>query len=632
MEKLSKTYQLGLIILGFQLLRNLKFSVRPPVTAVASRLGVSRKAGYEAVERVERALGAPPGARGGEERDLENARLRLRLQIVTFERDHRGVRFSKRRRHLPREAKKLCVRLFRDFRDQLSESEVAQIIQVPLSSLRRWDEEADPQGDFPNKPERRGTHRRAKVEDEERVIRFLENLKESLKLEEFTQKFNAAHPETTLDRKTISRILERYGKKEVKKRNSPKPYHDKVKVYFPGAQLAVDAKECTVMFTGGNEETISYKRETALDLATGTSLGTVLVKTEIAEGVERVLVKARQECDNILSVLADNRSANQAANIEKVLGGNEKVGMLFTFPYHPQTNGHIEGHFGRFSRIVGEITIDDTSRETIAYSVVEAVSNVFDYFHNNTPVEKLGGLTRREYLKRYSPKSEEMEEARKELLKQQARSRALREEDPRLSDPHFRKFVKEILDDHRFEVDLDRAVNALRWYDRAIIESASRAFYVQSKREKFKETKRTFAYFMGIVKKKQAALDAGRSLDYYSTQKLRRFKENAEIEQKEVAEEKAQERKDLLEKPEQVILEYSRLLLSGGLDFMRRTCLGMIRKGLSSLVRLGRAQRRVIEGLSLTIRGWGEFGEDLKSEMVDLLFAEYESLRATVSH
>jgi hypothetical protein len=628
MEKLSKTHQLGLIILAFQLMRNLKFPAPRLVTALALCLGVSRKAGYKASGRIETALAAPPPPEDDKERERENSRLRVKLQLVTFERDHPGVRFSGRGKHLPKEAKSLCVRIFRDFRGKLTERELAELTGVALENLRRWDKIADREGKIPQKPERRGIHRRSSTDDEDRVVNFFETLKESLTLEEFTEKFNAESPERALDRKTISRILERRGLKEVKRRSSPDRYHGKVEVYFPGAQAAIDAKKCAVRFAREREETVRVAKESAIDIATGTILGTVVGKEETREGVERVLVKSRAECENILAVLADNRSSNQAVDIRRAIGGEGKVGAIFSFPAHPRTNGHIEGHFGEFSRIVGAITIDDTSRETIAHSVVEVVSNVFDYFKNNTAVRGLGWLTRREYLKRYSPKPEEVEEARRELLRRQARSRALRREPSRLSDPAFRSLVKAAIDGNHFEVDFSRALKSLVPYDSQVIESSSRAFFVASRREGFDEQKRNFAYFMGIVRNKQKAVDSSREKEIYGTQESRRFKEKLEAERRKLAEEKAQERDDLANEPERVILEYSKLLLSGSLRFMRRTCLREIREGLSSLATLGRSHVRVIENLSLTIRGWGEFREELKGEMIDLLFGEYRGMQA----
>ena len=59
-------------------------------------------------------------------------------------------------------------------------------------------------------------------------------------------------------------------------------------------------------------------------------------------------------------------------------------------------------------------------------------------------------------------------------------------------------------------VELDHAVKSLVEYDQNVIESASSAFSAYSQRDGFQESKRTFAYFMGIVKNKQKAVDQDR--------------------------------------------------------------------------------------------------------------------------
>jgi DNA-binding TFAR19-related protein (PDSD5 family) len=630
--KLSKTVQLGVIILALRLFKNLKIPTPRIISAAALRLGVSSKAGYEAARRIEEALleiieGPQSGSKDHSGKDL--LRLKLRNQVLAYERDHPSVRLESRKRHLPLSAKALCVRLLREFRRELPEVEIADLLGPALSNIRRWDKIADKDGNFPQKPERRGIHLHASVEDEDRVKQFFEKLKGKLTLEECTKKYNEKYPKAQLDRTTISKILVRLGLREKKIRDSSPAYHDKVKIHFPGAQAAIDAKGCSVRFLGESEETITFKKETAIDLATGTILGSVVGKEETSEGVERVLVKARGECENLLAVLADNRSANCAVDIKKVLGGEGKVGAIFSFPYHPQTNGHIEGNFGKLSRTVGEITIDDSSREAIARSVVEMASRIYDHFHNNTPVKNLGWLTRREYLRRYSPKPQEVEEARRELLGRQARSRALQQDPPRFSDPGYRDLVRSIISDHRFEVELKRALKALQNFDDGAIESASRAFYVASKRKNFDEKKRTFAYFMGIVKNKQKPTDEYYRKRYSSIQAERRFKAAGEAHRKSIKEEQAQEKKDLRDAPEKVILEYSNQFLLGGLRLREQTCAQKIREGLVALKKLGRLKKRVIESLALKIRSWGDFTEKLKESMIDRLFSEYSAVKAT---
>ena len=137
MEKLSKTIQLGVIILALQLLVHLKFPIPRLVRAVAHRLGVSRKSGYQGARRVLEILQDPERNHPDDSLGREVLHLRIQNQVLTYEREHPEVRFADRLRHLPEEAKSLCVRIFRDFQDKLPKSEIAQILGVSSAGIRR---------------------------------------------------------------------------------------------------------------------------------------------------------------------------------------------------------------------------------------------------------------------------------------------------------------------------------------------------------------------------------------------------------------------------------------------------------------------------------------------------------------
>jgi transposase InsO family protein len=625
---LSKTIQLGLIIIALQLLRVWKIPLLSRVVSKAAhRLGVSRKSGYQAARWIRETLERPPAAGADEPLRRENIRLRIQNQVLAFERDHPGVRFADRHSHFPAEARSLCVRLFRDFKGQLTSLEIAAALGVPLPSLLRWCSEADDQAGFPPKPDRRGSHRRAGPEDVKRVLEEFKALAHDLTLEEFTAAFNAKHPDHPLDRRTITRILQANGLRKVETRDEPPPYHSPFKVYFPGAQVAIDGKRCAVVFTSEPERAFTSTDEVGIDLASGAILGDVVGKTETTDGVRRVLIRVREECRSILALLLDNGSANRAADPKAIFQWGEDA-RIFSFPYHPQTNGHLEGLFGQFVRIVGRIEIDDSTKETLAGSIVEVVWRIFIHFHNYSPRKRLGGQSPLEYFRRYVPRPQEVEAARKALREQGERSRASREPHPRLADPIFRSQVDRIIRCHRFVVPLDDAVRALLHYDLRVIENSSAAFHVQSQRGGFDERKRTFAYFVGIVRNKQKEADGERRRAHHLALESAKQLDQSERQRRLVDNERLQEREDLRLQPEKIVLRYADLLLLGGLRLARRSSLEGLRNGLEALGKLGRATRVVLENLAGTIRSWGKFQEALKEKMVKLLFDEWEALKA----
>lgn len=630
MTTVSKTVQLGVIILALELMRQWKSPAPRIISVLARMLNVSRKAGYEAAERVRRLLSAKESLCDGIDLRRENALLEIRVQVLGYERDHIDVRFADRKHHLPEEARILCVRLLREYREQLTVEDIARAIGVPASNLRRWNKEADDRGSFPPKSDGRGKQRHATEDDEKRVVDLFRRLEGPISIVDFAARYDRERPDgaRSLDPKTIQRILERHGLELPRAKARSEPFHDEVEIYFPGAQASIDATECKVRFSrGSEEETVTLKEEVALDLASGAILGKALREEEDAEGVKRVVIEARAECKNLLAVLADNGSANRSADVRRVVSDAATVGSIFSFPRHPRTNGHIEGLFGAFKRIVGTLEIDDTSRQSVARSVVALLWNVYSHFHNYSPRSRLRGMSPIEYLRSYAPQPEEIDAARQGLERRKKRSDSLRRGNPRLEDETFRKLVDRIIAKHRLEVDLDRARKALVAYDTETIESSSHALSVARERDGFDENKRTFAYFFGIVRRKQQEIDEARLRREIHHDRTRRLIEAERRHDREIAHALMKEREELCEHPERAVLAAAKFLLSGGLRLMVKTGCCKLRTALAALSRLGQNTKSRIEALGLEIRGWGQFREKIKRDMITLLETEAAAAR-----
>jgi hypothetical protein len=185
--------------------------------------------------------------------------------------------------------------------------------------------------------------------------------------------------------------------------------------------------------------------------------------------------------------------------------------------------------------------------------------------------------------------------------------------------------VNRILTEHAFEdVEFDHALESLVAFDTAVIESASCAFFAYSRRDGFQESKRHFAYFMGIVRNKQQAVDQDHrnaAADVLRAQRL--LDENAASDQS-LEEEKRQERQELATKPEVVVIRYAQLLMRGRFRWLRERWLSHIREGLRALCGLGRTNTQVLETLTLALRALPDFAEDIKDRMVSLLAEEIE--------
>ena len=350
-------------------------------------------------------------------------------------------------------------------------------------------------------------------------------------------------------------------------------------------------------------------------------------KSENAEGVKEVTVKAGTQCPSLLAFLADNGSANKAEEARLSAKQNSELGTIFTRPYHPWTNGHLEGLFGSFSKAVGEIEIDDTNRHTLAQSIVEVVWRAFEYFHNNSPRKRLGGKSPIEYLRTYAVLPADLAKARKGLKAQKKRSERKRISSERLQDPPFRALVARIVKEHKFkDVELDHALKSLVHFDTSVIEGASSSFFAQSKREGFEESKRSFAYFMGIVRNKQRRLDQSRRNAQADVLNARRIIDENRRQEELIDGEERKELEELRTQPQAVVMRYARLLMKGRFKRLRNLCLEGIRKALRALFRVGKTKSQIFEALKLSVQALAEFSEEIKERMIALLFEEVRKL------
>lgn len=451
-------------------------------------------------------------------------------------------------------------------------------------------------------------------------------LAEPATLEEFTERYNRQNPERSMDRRTITRVLQRLKLVEVSTRDPRPAYHTPFRVYFPGAQVALDAKEFQVIFDGPNEETVRVTKEFAIDIASLAIVGEAIGKEETSDGVERVIVQARTECASLLSILADNGTANRSDEIRRLTGTND-LQQVFTFPYHPETNGHLEGMHGQIARNMGEIHLDTSSRERLAESVVEVVTRIYAHFHNFSPRGRLGGKSPMEYLRGYAPRPEEVEEARKEIEKQRKRSEALRRPNPRLEDPGFQTLLDRVLC-LGLGVSREDATQALLRYDDLAIERARNAFVIQSQRDGFDKQKHNFAYFVGILRNKQRATDVARLKTeigiHNTTEQVRR----TAAEREQIRREEAEEKAELERRPEDIVLRNADMLARGGLRFARDRWIAGIRRGLAALRAIGRLTEVGLDRLTAAIHSWGQYAEETKDKVVAILTEEFQMARS----
>lgn len=574
----------------------------PSIAEIAEKLGVSRQTIYAQAEELREAAEAAfvrkrPGPKkrpaAGREEPGEAARKLLRakqleIEVRTYERDHDLV-FAAFEGHLPQEHRSFLVRLLRNWqRRGVPKSRIAEIVGVPLENLRRWDRRADEEGRFPKKRERRGAHQKLTFGQIRDILRAYKALEGDVTLQQFYHGFNKGRKDRVSKRK-IARVLEAYALRRTRKRQRHVLPPERFRVYFPGAQLAIDGKKLRIQV---DQETFLVTCQAGIDIASGLFLGRVIDTEETAEGT-RVVIQLSRDAMRFLSVLMDNRSGN-LASVDACEG--MEVGPIFTFTYRPQTNGHIEGGGGWswvekvVGKILAKIKIDTSSPKAIALSVAKIVMEIFTYFANRLPRKRLGGMTPLEYARTYKPTAEEVEEARRGLREQKERSERIHE---RTRSPEITEEKRCLIEGlcRRWGFDVEAGLKYLVWFNTDVIAEADRIYASKMNREFFEEDKKNLRYFCGIVKNLQANQDDAAENARALAQETERVKaRNREAEER-IKEEEAEEERQLRKRPEAVVLEYLEMLAPSRFRFIPTHFWKKIEGALRHLRRKGRAGR-----------------------------------------
>jgi len=586
-----RDYRPGVVALAVEMVSAMKIGFHIPVMTIARCFSTSRQTVYQLRDEVRQALDAAfqrkkpgPAAHPVEhDRDLaevrkQHALAELRIEVLSFERDHEIVFSRSRHEHLAPEHRTFLVGLFRRWREAgLSEAAIAETTGVPLTSLRRWDQDADADACFPEKPDHRGEHRKPSIGLIREVIAAYEALKEDVALCDFVETFNRDRAEP-VPADTISKILQSYGLRRVR---HPEKYGlppEKFRVYFPGAQFSIDGKQF-VMRVGPTDVRVTC--QLGIDIASTLILGHVIGLQETAEGT-RVTIRVARQAAPFLAALLDNRSGNVAG--ADACEGME-VGPIFTFYYRPQTNGHLEGGiWSPVEKAVGPIVIDTSSPEAIAESVAKIIMRMYAYFWNRTSRERLGGKSPLEYFRTYTPTTEEVEQARRELQETKERSERAHRRAPEM--PAEKRILIETVCEH-WDFDAKEQLRFLAPFDRDLIAEADSLFAAQTQRESWCEDKRNPRYFYAIVRNLQKARDDDRQNVHARMRNGELLKRRIANRKREIEQEEKAEQERLKTHPELVVREYIEMAARNQFRFFPAPLWTRIKRALPPLRKMG---------------------------------------------
>ena len=348
-------------------------------------------------------------------------------------------------------------------------------------------------------------------------------------------------------RKTVEDILLANDVRQPKSQKPQTPHTNRVKQFFPNAQVLLDGKEIEVIYKG---EAYFVTIEFCKDIASGATTGMALGESESYELVKKALQEHQEKYGDPLAVLTDNGPANRPLEIE--LGRNEKL-VIRARPYRPQTKGHIENEFSIFEKKVSHIEIKGEGGQEIVMSIVAVITRMYLRLRNQIPRCGVCPMTP-EKLIQFTPSELEGENAHRVLTTERDKKREQKEQALKISAEKV-DLIESIVKEQQLQGDQMLLKRNLRHVELEAIREAERRFHVASQRDTFEAGKRTMAYFCAIALNVQKERDQARRQEvarkrYGLDQHAKRERDKRDLERKHRAEEQ-----QLQKRPHEFICE-----------------------------------------------------------------------------
>lgn len=317
-----------------------------------------------------------------------------------------------------------------------------------------------------------------------------------VRFQAFMKKLRAAWKDTAWllpcpSSKTVQDMLLANGVRLPQAKKAALPSSEKIKRYFPNAQVLLDGKEVELVYQGKHYRlTLEFCKDLASDAIGAAAVGAT-------EDYQLVKTAFRRHCQAHglpLAALVDNRSANRPLEIE--LAKNERI-LIYARPYRPQSRGPIEQEFGLFEKNVSRIEIKGQSEQEIAMSIVEVLARMYLRLRNQTPRCSTCPMTPAK-LMQYQPAELESQRAYQALTLERARRREQHERALKISAEQA-ELIESIVKEHRLTGDRLLLKKGLRQVELAAIREAERRFFVASAKDTFDPAKRSMAYFCRIA-------------------------------------------------------------------------------------------------------------------------------------
>jgi len=373
---------------------------------------------------------------------------------------------------------------------------------VSVDTLAQWEKQAEPKPSLRGWKETYSDSMIARVTD---LWKAYCSVRKKVKIAAFMKTLRANWKTTDWllpcpSRKTVEDMLLANGLRQPK---PPKPGAapvEKIRQYYPNAQVLLDGKEVEVLY---KDQPYCMNLELGKDIASRALTGMAVSESENYPAVKKALDEHVDRYDWPLAALTDNRSANLPLGIE--LGNNARL-LIRARPYRPQSRGPIEQEFGLFEKKVSRIEIKGQTDHQIAMSIVDVLARMYLRLRNQTPRCSTCPMTP-EKLMHYQPSELERQTAWRALVAERNK-RAEQQERALKIATEKSQLIESVIKEHNLDGDRVLLKKSLRHVELSTIREAERRFYVVSERDTFDAAKRTTSYFRGIALNVQQERDS----------------------------------------------------------------------------------------------------------------------------
>lgn len=378
--------------------------------------------------------------------------------------------------------------------------DAGRLLSVSSSALSDWNKCFD-EGMRPFfVPENRGKASKIGPEVVRVIVEAAEEWKEKgkrVRVKEFARHLRD-HCNVELSRKKVGEVLTANGLFSPRSRKRRPQFYQSLRKEIPNGLLSLDGSAFTVWV---DAEGYTFNVELAVDAKTFHHTAYSVGATETSDEVIKVLEAHRKNWGDPLGVVFDYGTSNLSGQTLDYLK-EHAIEVVPAGPGNPKGNGTDEGAFSQLKKVLGEIRLDLTSPRQLARCVLEKLIGVYITMRNRTP--KKGACIDPDKEMKEKVCEEQRQKERQHLQaharKKQAGSAEDREKLQRLD-----TLVRYHGIGTEDPVVLSRAQSSITRYELAAIEETEEAFTKAVNRH---PSKKTLAYFFGILKRIQGERDA----------------------------------------------------------------------------------------------------------------------------